>query len=289
MFPFLKKKAPGSLRNGVELLEFEGQTIALDASLCMHRYARAQGDWALGLMYQVRTLLMSGVRPVYIMDGKPPEAKEATLAARGAARAKALAKAETAIEVKKAGFKITDEENARFQKLCGLVGVHCYVAEGEADPLIAALVKEGVCAAAWSEDADMLTHGCGTVLKGWKGTTVTAVSLPTVLEELDVPFEAFRNMCVRMGTDYAPRLNGPVTSLKKCRTAFDPDTEAAYSDALACFEKDFAMKVPVDLGAALGNELPVAEGLFAALRQEFPRATIGWLQKLVAITRARVD
>lgn len=279
LFPFLKKKAPGAFRDSVELLEFEGQTVALDASLCMHRYARAQGDWALGLMYQVRTMLMSGITPLYVMDGKPPEEKEGTLEARGAARAKALEKASTEIERKKAGFRITDAENERFARLCALVGVRCFRAEGEADPLIAELVKRGICSAAWSEDADMLTHGCPVLLKGWKGTTVTVVTLDQVLTELNVDFASFKNMCVRLGTDYAPRLNGPVTSLKKCKEPFEPDS--LHQHALDCFHREVV--VPE---AWLDADAPCPpEHLFAELRKEFPRATIGWLQKLVAITK----
>lgn len=216
LFPFLKKVAPDAFET-VKLSTFAGQTVCLDANLMMHRYAHAQGDWLKGFCFQVVSMKNANIDPVYCIDGQPPEAKNATLEKRRVQYQNALKRTQQGdanFDAHKKVFRVTPEELERLRFWCGVLGVRHIQAEGEADSLMAGLVDQGMCSAAWSEDGDMLAYGCRVLLRGWKKDTVQKVVLEDVLSALKLDSSQFRELCVLMGTDYCERSFGPVTSLK---------------------------------------------------------------------------
>ena len=109
LFPFLAEHAPLSIKH-TKLEAMTSRTIAIDASMCLHQFLVAvrQGDAQVnlsneagevtshiqGFLNRTLKLLESGLRPIYVFDGSPPELKRGTLAAR--AEQKAAARAATA-------------------------------------------------------------------------------------------------------------------------------------------------------------------------------------------------
>merc|ERR1719291_632389 len=115
-------------------------------------------------------LMESGIKPVYVFDGKPPELKLQELAARREKRDEAkanLAKAveqgnaEQILKSTKMTVKVTKEQNEETKTLLRLMGVPVVEAPSEAEATCAALCRDGKVYAAATEDADCLTRGSG--------------------------------------------------------------------------------------------------------------------------------
>ena len=96
----LREKAPKSIKS-VPLSNYTGQLFALDASMAMYQFLIStqtiktgfsiaelrdeQGNLTghlLGLLNRTLMLMEHGIRPVWVFDGKPPEAKMNTLRGR---------------------------------------------------------------------------------------------------------------------------------------------------------------------------------------------------------------
>lgn len=97
LFPFISDNAPLAIKH-TKLEAMTSRTIAIDASMCLYQFLVAVrlGDSQAnlsneagevtshiqGFLNRTLRLLESGVRPIYVFDGKPPEMKRGTLAAR---------------------------------------------------------------------------------------------------------------------------------------------------------------------------------------------------------------
>lgn len=76
-----------------------------------------------------------------------------------------------------------------------------FVANGEADDLLAYLSKEGIIRACQSDDMDMLPKGCDNVIQISK-TGVTQYVLSEILERLELSYPEFVDLCILLGSDY---------------------------------------------------------------------------------------
>lgn len=206
LFPWIKKYVPEAL-DDTDWSSFKNLTVALDASMTMHRFARSQGDWLRGLIFQVVTLRNHNITPVYCLDGEPPKEKEDCLKARVEQHKKAQ-------DSDQVTFRISDQDIKRFTRWCKLLGVSWVQASGEADPLMVKMYTSGKVDAIWSEDGDLLTYGCGLLLRGWKGNTIQACRLDEILKKMSWTQEQFTRFCILLGTDYSDRMMGPVTAMR---------------------------------------------------------------------------
>ena len=104
-----------------KLEDFQGKTIAIDAHNAIYQFLSSirqpdgtplkdkQGritSHLSGLLYRTANLAESGIRPVYVFDGKSPELKRATIEERIERKEKAQAEMEQALAE-------GDEERAR--------------------------------------------------------------------------------------------------------------------------------------------------------------------------------
>ncbi len=78
------------------------------------------------------------------------------------------------------------------------------IAKGEADELCAALAKAKRVDAVLSEDTDMFAYGVPVILKYFSFVKHTVVQYDTteLLDELNLDYEEFLEVCVLSGTDY---------------------------------------------------------------------------------------
>ena len=105
------------------------------------------------------------------------------------------------------------------KKLLDFFGVPYIIAQSEAESLCAVLCKKGIVDATLSEDSDVLATGGCVLLKNFtmeKGGTVTEVCLDKVLQEINMSYDEFLDMCILCGCDYTSKIVGigPINAFK---------------------------------------------------------------------------
>ena len=105
------------------------------------------------------------------------------------------------------------------KKLLDFFGVPYIIAQSEAESLCAVLCKKGIVDATLSEDSDVLATGGCVLLKNFtmeKGGTVTEVCLDKVLQEMNMSYDEFLDMCILCGCDYTSKIVGigPINAFK---------------------------------------------------------------------------
>ena len=70
--------------------------------------------------------------------------------------------------------------------------------------LCVGLMREGLVDACMSDDMDLFVYGCSKVLRYLSilNSTVIEYDLDTILSDLDISFDGFKQICVISGTDY---------------------------------------------------------------------------------------
>ncbi|KPP60972.1 flap endonuclease 1-like [Scleropages formosus] len=180
-------QAPSAIKEH-DIKSYFGRKIAIDASMSIYQFliaVRQDGNMLqnedgettshlMGMFYRTIRMLESGIKPVYVFDGKPPQLKSGELTKRGERRAEAeklLAQAQETGEQEnidkfsKRLVKVTKQHNDECKKLLTLMGVPYIEAPCEAEASCAALVKAGKVFATATEDMDGLTFGTNVLLR----------------------------------------------------------------------------------------------------------------------------
>ena len=217
------------------LSELGDRRVVIDLFLYLHRFNATQGNCFTGLFHQIMLLKDNRITPIYIIDGDCTELKRTTVNQRKKAISKHVQKlkdAENANESKETLFKLknltyrVDEKEIDFCKtLFDHLGVPWIQATGEADILMASMVKDGKADACLTEDADALTFGCPLLWRKFKGGKVDVYRLSTVLKRFRLDLDKFRQLCILSGCDYTTTVKGigPKTALTLLRTHKDID------------------------------------------------------------------
>ena len=218
-----------------------GRKVAIDASTSLYQFlvaVRAEGAQGVGqhlqnasgevtshisgMFYRTIKMIEHGIKPIYVFDGKPPEAKAKELAKRFERRKEAVAQMETAKEagdmatvdkMSRRNVKVTSQHVQDCKELLDLMGVPWIQAPGEAEAQCAALVKNGAVFAAASEDMDTLTFGAPIMLKYLtlseaKKMPIKEYHLEKVLEEMKLSMDQFIDLCILLGCDYCDGIMG---------------------------------------------------------------------------------
>ncbi len=160
-----------------------------------------------------------GVRPCWVFDGKPPEAKQKTIAERKKRKEEAEINKKEAEEegdaekvLKYAGMsvKVTSQMTADAKELVRLLGLPVVEAPSEAEAQCSILSKSGKVYATATEDMDCLTFGCPILLRDFtnKDDPVLELKLDVILEGLGVTMDQFIDICILCGCDYADTIDG---------------------------------------------------------------------------------
>ncbi|XVF31540.1 hypothetical protein REPUB_Repub16aG0154500 [Reevesia pubescens] len=214
-----------------------GRKIAIDASMSIYQFLIVVGrsgtemltneagevtSHLQGMFTRTIRLLESGIKPVYVFDGQPPDLKKQELAKRYSKRADATEDLQQAMETgnkediekfSKRTVKVTKQHNEDCKRLLRLMGVPVIEAPSEAEAECAAICKSGKVYAVASEDMDSLTFGAPRFLRhlmdpSSRKVPVMEFEVAKVLEELNLTMDQFIDLCILSGCDYCDSIRG---------------------------------------------------------------------------------
>ncbi len=102
---------------------------------------------------------------------------------------------------------ITEEHQQMAQKIVKLLGLACFVADGEAETLCAYLAIKGEVDAVFTEDTDVLAYGVPMMLRFGNqhklgDGRLNGIHTELLLEALELNQEEFRDLCILLRCDY---------------------------------------------------------------------------------------
>jgi flap endonuclease-1 len=235
----------GSVKKDIVLQDLKGRKVAVDAFNTMFQFLsiirdRMTGEplrdskgqvtsHLSGLLYRTTSWIESGIRPVFVFDGKPPDFKHLTIQQRKAIRAdakekweEAKRKGEPAIKYAQAASELNDEMIEDAKKLLKFMGVPTLQAPSEGEAQCAFMAREGEVWAAGSQDYDSLMFGSPRLVKNLsitgkrkvprKDTYVDInpeiIELDDVLKNLGINQTQLIIMGLLIGTDYNEGVTG---------------------------------------------------------------------------------
>jgi flap endonuclease-1 len=179
-----------------------------------------------GLFYRNVNLLIEGIIPIYVFDGKPPELKQREIEERKKAKEIAAqfyekAKSEgNEAEMKKYSsqtVKMTDEIIQESKRLLTAMGIPVIQAEGEGEAEAALMASEGLCWASASQDYDSLLYGTPILIRNLTlarkrktssgamvDTQIEMIEFQEVLNKLQINKDQLICLAILVGTDYNP-------------------------------------------------------------------------------------
>lgn len=220
-----------------------GRKIAIDASMCLYQFliaVRSEGaqlttvdgettSHLIGMFYRSIRLIESGIKPVYVFDGKPPDLKSGELDKRAERREeaqKALDKATESGDIEDMNkfnrrlVRVTKNHLLEAKELLKLMGIPYIEAPCEAEAQCAAMVKSGKVFATATEDMDALTFGTNILVRHLTSSEarklpVQEYSYDKVLKGLEMTRDEFIDFCILLGCDYCDSIRGvgPKTAL----------------------------------------------------------------------------
>ena len=253
LMPLIQEFAPGAVRELQGPEAYTGRIVAIDASMSLYQFLIAirghgreggpatvltnsegeQTSHIQGMFNRTIKLLESGVKPVYVFDGRPPEAKDGELAKRQAKRKEAEEKLKKAQQEgntedieKYSGMltKVSRKDCEDVKSLLRMMGVPVVEAPCEAEAQCGELVKGGKAHAVGTEDMDALTFGATRQLRNLTFTKkgkdsdkkILEITHSRVLEGLELTNAQFVDFCILCGCDYSGTIRGvgPKTALK---------------------------------------------------------------------------
>mmetsp|Transcript_27356 Transcript_27356/g.38172 ORF Transcript_27356/g.38172 Transcript_27356/m.38172 type:complete len:373 (-) Transcript_27356:107-1225(-) len=237
LMKFVSDMSPESIKNG-QMKSYFGRKVAIDASMSLYQFlvaVRSGPDAQMltneagevtshlqGLFHRTIRIMDSGLKPVYVFDGKPPQLKAGELANRKESKEKAKAELKKAEEsgtqeevnkFKRRLVRVTKEQNEDCKKLLRLMGVPFVNASGEAEAQCAALCKAGLVYGTATEDMDALTFGTPILLRHLtfseaRKLPIVEINLKRALEDMEYTMDQFIDFCILCGCDYTLAIRG---------------------------------------------------------------------------------
>jgi len=237
----------------IELLELSGKRVALDAYNVIYQFLtiirdRMTGEplrdshgrvtsHLSGLLYRTSNLIESGIKPVFVFDGKPPALKYATIQARSEQKEEAqkkweaaVAAGEEAIKYAQAATRLTPDMVVDAKRLLDLMGVPWIQAPSEGEIQCAFMCKRGDVWASGSQDYDSLLAGSPRLVRNLSITgrrkipnkevyvdvKPQLIELEPMLAKLGITQDQLIVLGMLVGTDYADGVKGvgPKSALK---------------------------------------------------------------------------
>ncbi|MFA5049422.1 MAG: flap endonuclease-1 [Candidatus Micrarchaeia archaeon] len=243
-----------AIKNPVDFSSLYGKNISIDAFNSIYQFLASirQPDGTplqdfsgnitshlSGLFYRTSKFLESGIKPIYVFDGKPPEFKKDTIKERIKNKKEAEEKWKKALEDERyedakkyaqATSRLTSEMVEECKTLLDGMGVPYIQAKSEGEAQSAIMAKKGMVYASASQDYDSLLFGAPLLLRNLSLTgrrkvpgkdkyilvEPEQISLSEVLEKNKITLEKLIWIGVLCGTDFnkGVRRVGPKTALK---------------------------------------------------------------------------
>jgi flap endonuclease-1 len=131
----------------------------------------------------------------------------------------------------KQNLPILPEYSVKGKEIISLMGFPYFQADGEAEALCAGMCCLGLVDAVLTEDTDVLAYGAPFLLAkiDLSTQTVIAISHRSILEELDMTSEEFRDLCILLGCDYNDRIQGFPPDGKKHKKPISIGAKGAFA------------------------------------------------------------
>jgi flap endonuclease-1 len=196
------------------LVDYKDQHIAIDAVLAIYQWCSVGAyrniknksgkyiNHIQGLFFRTIALLEAGITPIYVFDGKSPDAKAHTIAARKAILGR---------------VKVPSEVYSECRKLLELMGIPKVESPSEAEAQAAIMTQltidgKPIADAVSTEDGDALVFGAVKLVRGMEisgaKSNVTEITLQTVLDKLQLSHDSFMDLCILLGCDYTGTMPG---------------------------------------------------------------------------------
>ncbi|MFH1623491.1 MAG: flap endonuclease-1 [Candidatus Aenigmatarchaeota archaeon] len=240
----------------IELLEMSGRRIALDAFNIMYQFLTIVRDRMTGeplrdshgritshlsgLLYRTSNLVESGIKPVFVFDGKPPALKRATVQARMEQKEEAknkweaaVAAGEEAIKYAQAAAELKPDMVEQAKTLLDYIGVPWIQAPSEGEIQCAFMCRRGDVWASGSQDYDSLLAGSPMLVRNLSITgrrkvpnkevyvqvRPELIELEAMLGRLGITQDQLVVIGILVGTDYSEGVKGvgPKAALKLVR------------------------------------------------------------------------
>ena len=230
---FIKEKSPECIQSE-NICTFKDKTFAIDTSIFLYQslsHVRANGEYLrnsegkivshiIGLFDKTVHYLSFGIKPIFVLDGKPPPEKWECIQERNKRAQECKEKMLTETnetekhKLEKGTIRITKEYIDDLKRLFSLMGVSYIQGESEAESYAGELCRMGYVDAVISEDMDTLVYGCPTLIrrcldrKEKRKEVVTTFQLSTLLQDLEMDLAQFTDLCILCGCDYCDTLPG---------------------------------------------------------------------------------
>lgn len=305
LMKLIHDEAPGAIKKQ-SMDNLTGRKVAIDASMAMYQFliavqtSRQNGGAATvltnesgevtshiqGMFNRTIKMLTSGVKPVYVFDGRPPSMKGNELAKRIARREKAEKQLQVAMESDNVGdiekfssrlVKVTRQHNEDCKRLLRLMGVPYVDAPCEAEAQCAELAKKGKVYATATEDMDALTFRTPKLLRKMtfsqskeEKEPIMEIDVEQVLVGFELTYEQFVDLCILCGCDYCTSIKGigPKTALKLIKQF------KSIEGVVAHLKKDKKYVIPLDW-----NTQKVSKVEFEKAEKEMEAETIAANEK----------
>ncbi|OAD54035.1 Flap endonuclease GEN [Eufriesea mexicana] len=202
------------------MYELQGKTVAIDLS-CWVVDSQAVSDnsaqpkmYLRNLFFRTVFLLMQGISPVFVLEGKAPTLKHNTIARRNDVRSGLQEKKSS----RKGGRTQFNRILQQCKELLQYMGLTCVQGQGEAEAMCAYLNEDGLVDGCISQDSDCFLYGAKVVYRnfctsaqGNRGGTGGAIDEYTI-EKIEKILELGRNKMIALallcGCDYNDGLSG---------------------------------------------------------------------------------
>jgi flap endonuclease-1 len=212
--------------------DYTNKIIAVDTSILIYQYVIAIRNNGIdletsdgritshihGIISKALNLLEIKIKPIFVFDGKPPQLKSYTLKNRKKNRKKAIERMENEqneeerIKLFKRSVVVTATQLNECKEILKLMGLPVVDSVEEADSTCAYLVKNNLAYATASEDMDILTFGSTRLVRNLTSkknkNKIMEISLNKILEDLDINYDQFIEICILLGCDYSDTIKG---------------------------------------------------------------------------------
>jgi len=184
-----------------------------------------------GILYRMANLMESGIKPVFVFDGKPPELKSSTNEKRAHVRDNASTKwaeakeqglAEESFKYAQASSKVDEDIVSSSKRLLGAMGIPFVESPSEGEAQASYMVKKGDADFIASQDYDSLVFGSPMVVRNltisgkrklpnkkvYVDVKPELIDLQESLEKLGIDHDQLIDIAICVGTDYNEGLEG---------------------------------------------------------------------------------
>lgn len=240
-------------KHEIEIGDLSGKVVAIDAYNTLYQFLsiirqrdgtplkNSRGDVTShlsGFLYRTTNLVETGIRPIFVFDGKPPRFKARTLEARTQVRDKAMMRWQDAVAAGDEDAFVYAQASSHIKEgmvedtkaLLGSMGIPVVQAPSEGEAQAAHIVLCGDADYTASQDYDALLFGAPMVLRN---LTITGkrklprkniyieikpevIDLEEGLSANGITREQLVDIALLVGTDYNPGIKrvGAKTALK---------------------------------------------------------------------------